>query len=314
MGYPKVSIIILNWNGLSDTIECLNSLKELTYPSYEVVVVDNGSQGDDAKALKERFGCSIHLLCNDRNYGFAGGNNIGIRFAQDNLNPDYFLLLNNDTVVEPNFLDEMVKVADADPKIGVAGAKIYSYHEPDYLQFVWGEFEPWKGHAKMVPPALSSKVRKRELDKGQYDVVREVDWVSGCCFLIKKSALKEIGLLDEGYFSFWEELDFCLRARKKGYKIVFVPKAKVWHKLLKSSRRVPGLPEYYSVRNRFRLMRKYASRWQYISFLLYFFGLRFWPASLYYLFYERNPKALLGYYRGAWDGVLGSSRWAKLYL
>ena len=138
MNYPKVSIIILNWNGLEDTIECLESLKKITHPNYEVIVVDNGSEGNDAQMLQERFGDYIHIIRNDKNYGFAGGANIGMRYVLNNSAADYVLLLNNDTVVDPEFLTELVKVAEADPAIGITGGKIYYYDNPGQLQFVWG--------------------------------------------------------------------------------------------------------------------------------------------------------------------------------
>jgi len=314
MNYPRVSIIILNWNGLEDTMECLNSLEKITYPNYNVIVVDNGSKGDDVQVLKEKFGRYAHFLSNDKNYGFAGGNNIGIRYALDNFCPDYTLLLNNDTVVDPEFLTEMIKVAEADPSIGIAGAKVFYYASPERLQAVWGEMRFWRGHARLVPPAVSPRIARREPDRGQYDQAKEVDWVTGCSFLIRKDLIKQAGLLDEGYFSFWEEVDYCLRAKKAGYKTVFAPRARVWHKSLKSAEKVPGLAQYYSVRNRFRLMRKHATRRQYCFFLFYFFGLRFWLATLYYLLYEHNPKALLGYYRGARDGLFNSQDSAGIYI
>ena len=113
MDYPKVSIIVLNWNGLDDTIECLESLRDVTYPNYRVIVVDNGSAGDDVRILRERFEECAHIIANDRNYGFAEGNNIGMRYALDSFDPTYLLLLNNDTVVAPDFLDKLFKVADS---------------------------------------------------------------------------------------------------------------------------------------------------------------------------------------------------------
>ena len=122
MNHPKISVIILNWNELDDTIECLDSLKKITYPNYEIIVVDNGSKGNDAQVLQEKFSDYIHLIQNDRNYGFTGGTNIGMRYALNNSAPDYILVLNSDTVVDSEFLAEMVKVTEADPASGIAGA------------------------------------------------------------------------------------------------------------------------------------------------------------------------------------------------
>jgi len=313
MNYPKVSIIILNWNGLEDTIECLESLKKITYPNYEVIVVDNGSKGNDAQVLQEKFGDYIYVIQNDKNYGFAKGANIGMRYVLDNSVPDYVLLLNNDTVVDPEFLTEMIKVAEADPAIGITGAKIYWYDRPDRLQFVWGKIDFWRREITPILKRVVEKIRGAELDKGQYDEIKEADWVIGACFLIKEQVLKSIELLDEGYFCYGEETDYCLRAKQAGYKIVYVPKAKVWHKGHQSSKKVSEFARYYGVRSRFRLMRKHATRWQYRFFLIYFFGFYFWLATGYHLIYLHSLNALASFRRGVKDGLFNSEASAKLY-
>ena len=115
---PEVSIIILNWNGLEDTIECLESLKKITYPNYKLIIVDNGSEGNDVAVLRHRFGSYIHIIEKDKNYGFTEGNNIGMRYALKG-EARYILLLNNDTIVDPDFLSNLIKVAAGDPKIGL---------------------------------------------------------------------------------------------------------------------------------------------------------------------------------------------------
>jgi len=314
MTYPRVSIIILNWNGLEDTIEGLESLKKITYPNYEVIVVDNGSRGNDAQVLQERFGDYIHLIKNDKNYGFAEGSNIGMRYALENSQPDYILLLNNDTVVDLKFLTEMVRVAEADPAIGIVGAKIYYYDNPNQLQFVWGKIDLWRGRGIQTPKVLSEKIKSVELDKGQYDHIAEADWVTGCCFLVKQSVPENIGLLDESYFSYWEETDYCMRAGKAGFRIVYAPKAKVWHKLGQSVKKVTGFARYYMVRNRFRFMKKHTTRWQYRCFLIYFFGFYFWLATGYYLIYLHSPALLTSFYRGVKDGLFNSQNRARLYV
>lgn len=312
MNWPKVSIVILNWNGLEDTIECLESLQKITYPNYEVIIVDNGSTGDDAQVLKEKFGRYIYLIENDRNYGFAGGSNIGIRYALNKSNPDYLLLLNNDTIVDPQFVTEMVKVAESDPAIGITGAKIYSYYNPKLVQFVWGKIDLWKGQTIFTPRMAAERIKEIEIDRGQYDSIREVDWVTGCCFLIKKKALENIGLLDEGYFCYWDDVDYCLRAKRANYKSIYVPTVKVWHKLGQSEKRITGLSCYYGVRNRFRFTKKYATPWQYRCFLVYFFGFYFWIATGYYLILHRSPRLVCSYWKGIKDGLSGSEVPAKL--
>ena len=313
MNYPKVSIIILNWNGLEDTIECLESLKKITHPNYEVIVVDNGSEGNDAQMLQERFGDYIHIIRNDKNYGFAGGANIGMRYVLNNSAADYVLLLNNDTVVDPEFLTELVKVAEADPAIGITGGKIYYYDNPGQLQFVWGRIGLRAGRVISTPKVVAEKIKSIELDKGQYNQIKEADWVTCCCFLIKEQVLKSIGSLDESYFFYWEEMDYCVRARKAGYKIVYVPKAKIWHKGEQSSKKIRGFARYYAVRNRFRFMKKHATRWQYRCFLIYFFGFYFWLATGYHLIVCHSLNSLTCFYRAAKDGLFNSEASAKFY-
>ena len=304
MNQPKVSIIILNWNGLEDTIECLESLKKINYPNYEVIIVDNGSEGNDAQVLEEKFGDYIHLIKNNRNYGFAGGANIGMRYALNNSNHDYFLLLDNDTVVDPEFLTEMVKVAEADPAIGIAGAMIYYYDQPERLQFVSGKTDFWLGDI-IGMSWIDRVLRRKKIDRGQYDSIKETEQIGFWSALIKRKVVESISLLDEEYFFTWEVPDYCLRTWEAGYKIVYVPKAKVWHKW-QTAKKLDGFIEYYNPRNRFRFMKQYATKWQYRCFLIYFFGIHFWLATAYYLIWHRRPRVLFSFYKGVRDGLFHS--------
>ncbi len=305
MKQPSVSIIILNWNGLEDTIECLESLKKITYPNYEVIVVDNGSKGNDAQLLEERFGDYIHLIKKDRNYGFSGGTNIGMRYALNNSNSDYLLLLCNDTVVDPEFLTEMVKVAETDPAISIAGAKIYYYDEPDRLQYLGGKIDLWGGLSWLLGIIRERILVRKDIDTGQHDSVKEVEHIAFWCALFRRKSLESTGLLDERYFWGWEDVDYFIRAREAGCKVVYIPKAKVWHKY-RSTNRIDGFLQYHSLKNRFRLMKQHATRWQYRCFLIYFFGIHFWLATAYYLIWLRHPRMLLSFYKGVRDGLFSS--------
>src|SRR4030042_7200987 len=133
-----------------DTMECLESLKKITYPNYRVVMVDNASEDNDVEVLTDRYGNYIHMIRNDKNYGFAEGNNIGIRYALEHSNPEYILLLNNDTVVHPTFLDKLVETASGDSRIGIAGPKVYSYDQPDRLQSAGGKINWWTGDLSLI--------------------------------------------------------------------------------------------------------------------------------------------------------------------
>jgi GT2 family glycosyltransferase len=318
VNYPQVSITILNWNGLGDTIECLESLKKISYPNYEVIVVDNGSKGNDAQVLKEQFGDYIYLIRNNKNYGYTGGNNIGIRYALDNSSPDYLLILNNDVVVAPDFLTEMVKVAGGDDQVGLVGPKTYFYDAPNRFWLVWANVDMHKGRGFLVGLG--------ETDEGQYDEVKEVDgYLAGSCLLIKQKLIQKCGLFDEAYFCYWDETDYCFRVREAGYKIVYAPRAKIWHKKpitikpwYKTLRRrdqgnAPPYPLYFMTRNNFKFMKKHATKAQYRNFLLYFFGCRLWFTTGVSLLYRRRPRELTAFYRGIRDGLLNSEGRSRLY-
>ena len=319
MNDPKVSIIILNWNGLEDTIECLESLRKITYPNYDVTVVDNGSRGNDAQVMQEKFGDYIHLIKNDKNDGYAGGNNIGITSALANSQPDYILLLNNDTVVAPGFLTEMVKVAERDDQNGIVGPKTYLYDTPPQFWLAWANIDMHRGHATVAGFG--------ETDEGQYDDVREIHgYLPGSCLLIKQQVIQNIGLFDESYFCYWDETDYCFRVRKAGYKIVYASQAKIWHKksvrlkpwykTLRRRDQVNSPPYflYFMTRNNFKFMKKHATKPQYRSFLLYFFGYRFWFTTGVCLLYHRDIRQFIAFYRGARDGLLNSEGGAKFYI
>lgn len=314
MTYPNVSIIVLNWNGLEDTIECLESLQKVTYPNYEVIVIDNGSQGNDAQVLREGFSDYIHLIQNDKNYGYTGGNNIGIRYALSNSSPDYLLILNNDVAVAPDFLTEMVNVAEGNDSIGIVGPKVYFHDSPNVIQSAGCRLSMRKG--------IGTIIGNKEIDDGQYDTVREMDHVMGCCLLIKREVVEKIGLFDESYFCYWDETDYCIRARKAGYKVIYAPKARLWHKKrlraklwskIPMGQQATALAYYYWARNNFKFMKKHAAKGQYYTFLLYFFGYRFPFVTSVCLLFHQSPGQLVAFLRGVRDGLLNSAAGAKFY-
>ena len=246
-GKPHVAIIILNWNGLKDTIECLESLGRIDYPNYKLVVVDNGSEGDDVRILREKFASYIDVVENDRNYGYAEGNNIGIRYVLSSSDPDYILILNNDTTVDVSFLTELIKAAENDPLVGILGPKVYFYFEPNKIQSAGARIHWRTGEVSLIG--------WREIDVGQFDETREVEWVTGCAFLIRIKTIEEIGLMHAVYFTYFEDTDLCVRCRKAGYRVVYVPRARIWHKQQLDVRQVNALQWYYAKRNSVLLMR-----------------------------------------------------------
>ncbi len=246
MAWPRVAVVVLNWNGLADTVRCLESLFQVSYPDYYVIVVDNGSANDEAGALQRRFGDRIVLIANDRNYGFTGGCNIGAARALE-LGCDYLLLLNNDTVVAPDFLEELVKAAEALPDAAALCPKVYFLDWPDIIYSAGGEVNLWLGRSRQVG--------RGQPDQGQFDRLRPCDYADGCCMLIPRRAWEAVGPLDDDYFTYWEETDWCFRARERGLRCYYVPTARIWHK---AARSVDPDPRFYYFfrRNAILFLRK----------------------------------------------------------
>lgn len=332
---PQVSIIILNWNGWKDTIECLESLYQIDYPNYDVILVDNHSEDGSIKKIKQYcngkkpeveseffdyttknkpvkiFECSkdetenatlidefkevssdrkLLIIKNDNNYGFAEGNNIALRYAAETLDQDYFLLLNNDTVVDKNFLTHLIENAEKKDDIGIVGPKVYKYAQPDAVDFAGGTIDLWRGK--------THHINSNELNDAQ-----TVDYIEGCCILLKKEVIEGVGLLNSDYFAYWEETDLCMRAKKEGFKILCIPEAKIWHKISSSTKKISEFSEYYFTRNMFWFMKEYAKKGQYLSFLLYFFIFGLWFRMGTHLFYYKNFKSLIWFLRGIWHGI-----------
>lgn len=262
---PLVTIIILNWNGWQDTLECLESLYQIDYDNYRVILVDNHSQDQSLEKIREYCQGKIivqskfftyendnkpiiiteltnkqlesnsekkddHnpqsskqkliLIENDQNYGFAKGNNIAIEYSLKNFNPDYILLLNNDTIVDPEFLKEMVNTAEINDKNGILGAKLLNAYNKQIIDST-GHVLSW---GRMVDRGHD------EFDRGQYDEKTEIMGAMAAAALYKKDMLLEIGILDTSYVTLGEDADLSWRAYNNGWKAVYAPKAIVYHK------------------------------------------------------------------------------------
>lgn len=236
---PKVAIVILNWNGKEETIECLESVSKIDYPLFEIVVVDNGSTDGSADAIRELFG-DIAIIANEENLGYTGGNNVGIQYALTE-GFDYVCILNNDTVVDRNFLRLLVDAAEADPRVGIVGPTIYYFDKPNTIWSAGGRIDWSRG--------LPSLRGLNEADEGQYREVAEVDYVTGCAMLARLAMAEQIGVLDSRFFMYFEEVDWCVRAIRYGFKILQVPTAKVWHKISVEPQLVSPRVAYYMARN-----------------------------------------------------------------
>lgn len=257
---PKVSIIILNWNQKEMTLKCLKSLKKIIYSPFEIIIIDNGSTDDSVSAIKNEFP-DIQIIENKKNLGVAGGRNVGIEYVQKK-GTDYMLFLDNDTTVHQNFITEIVKVGEGDKSIGILTGKIYFSSHPDKIWCAGGSLSLYRCHFALIG--------YDKIDRGQYDKIKEVDHVTGCCFMIRKEVVDKIGIFDQSFVPYFsEDTDFCLRAKEKGYKIMYVPKSKIWHHIVKKTS-VSEQYWYLKGRNLMLFMRKHARIHHWIVFFFFF--------------------------------------------
>ena len=312
--WPKVAIIILNWNGWKDTIECLESVFRNAYPNYQVIVIDNGSTNGSIEKIKawaegkqevltpepthplyrlshppikksipyicysreeaEKGGntkleekiktewqerikinsmelnptttCPLIFIQTGENLGFAEGNNVGIKYTLGKDNFEYVWLLNNDTVIDSEVLFEMVKSIENFIKIGMVEPKIYIYNEPYRL---------WSAGKKNFPLiGISKRIGAEKIDNKIYNKQEEKDSLNGTALLVRKRLIEEIGNLDEKYFTYFEDSDWSLRAHRAQWKLLYNPKARIWHK---SSLGMRPITSYYFTRNCLLFTKKY---------------------------------------------------------
>lgn len=259
----RVGIVIVNYNGKTDTLDCLESLTKLSTIDYRLrtTVVDNGSMDGSIEAINEAFP-KVELLKSGRNLGFTGGNNLGIKAALKG-GADYVLLLNNDTLVAPDFLKHLLAVVKNNPQIGIVAPKIYfaagyEFHKNRYKKAQLGKVIWYAGGLIDWRNMYGSHRGVDQVDTGQFDELTETDFATGCCMLIRAEVFSKIGFLDDRLFLYLEDLDFSLRAKRVGYRIIYVPQARIWHKNAAGSGVGSPLHDYYLARNRQLIGRRYA--------------------------------------------------------
>ncbi|MGQ9626031.1 MAG: glycosyltransferase family 2 protein [Anaerolineae bacterium] len=297
---PKVSIIVLNWNGLDDTLDCLGSLQRLDYPDVKVIVVDNGSTDEPGVVVRERFP-GVTFIENGENLGYAGGNNVGLRCAMSQ-EADYALLLNNDTVVDPDFLRLLVEAVENDLTIGFAGPTIYYYDRPEVIWSAGGAIDWQRGNTRMVGV--------NEEDMGQFGTVpRTVDFITGCAMLVRRAVIEKVELLDERFFAYYEDAEWCARASRAGFKIVHVPQAKIWHKISPEAQADSPLVHYYMTRNRLLFLKATGAgmqAWLHILFAEYLRTLVSWSLRPKWRSKRTQRRVMVQAIGDAWCG-----RWGK---
>ncbi|WP_035796670.1 glycosyltransferase family 2 protein [Clostridium akagii] len=261
MTSPKVFIVILNFKSFLDTKECLQSLKSIDYDNYEIVVVDNCSNDDSFKKLKIEFP-GYKILSTDRNIGYANGNNLAIKYALDNC-AEYVCVLNNDVVVEYDFLSKIIDVMKCDPEVGIAGPCICKYSDRNVIQAMGANINLYTG------------LTQGRFKGAKYNEIKpentEVAYLGGACFVAKKNVFNSIGIIPENYFLFFEETEFCLKATRAGYKLLCVYGSRIYHKGSSTISKYDGLSYYFLNRNRVIFMRRNANAFEKSVFSIYIF-------------------------------------------
>jgi len=257
---PSVYIVILNWNGLDDTLECLASIAKLSYSNVKTIVVDNGSEDDQAAVIAEAFP-NITVLAQPENLGFCGGCNVGIKEALEK-NADFVMLLNNDTLVSPDLIESILDGISGIEKIGAVSPLILNYPQTDKVWFAKAQWIPERAEFSLDP-------EQRDVDEllGK-DPYRSL-FACGCCLVAPADVFRSEGLLDERYFAFFDEAEWCFRIRRKGLESYVVPSAVVYHK---GSQSTPSsVAGYLMTRNRMLWMKEnltFGLRLKSLSYLL----------------------------------------------
>jgi GT2 family glycosyltransferase len=248
------------------------------------MVVDNGSTDGSENFLRQNL-ADVEILQSGENLGFAGGNNVGIRKAL-RLGADYVWLLNNDAVTDQQALTTLVEAMENDPRVGIAGSKIFYHDNPLKIWFAGGMWKKGRLHWRQRGA--------NQIDQGQFEERCEVGSVSGCSMLVRSTAIETIGLMDESFFLYWEDTEWCARARANGYQVVFVPGSKIWHKISASTMQSSFSQYYYFTRNGFFFLRAYDP---YLIPLFGLYNVLFGLKSL----LAGNPQPLQGLAHGCID-------------
>lgn len=289
----KIDIVIVNYQKSRDTINCAESIRKSLYPIRKIFIIDNTEDKD--VFLENNFTAEpmIKYIKTSRNLGFAGGNNLGITESLKDA-PDYILLLNNDVIVNKDFLNKLVAGTLAE-SADITTGKIYYYDRPD---IIWGAggWIDWKRGMGMLY-GIGQK------DVGQFDKNKGVSFISGCMMLIKCGVFGKIGMFDEKYFMYYEDVDFCLRASNAGFKMAYIPGSIIWHKVGAINPNKTPFYFYYFMRNSIFVIRKFATFRQKIWYSIYsaiYYSLKFLHVFL------RDSRYIPSFFFALRDGLSGN--------
>lgn len=301
--HPRVSAVVLNYEGEKVIGPCLESFRISEHPLHEVIVVDNAST-DASVEIISREHREVVLLQNERNLGAPAGRNVGMERALEG-RPDYIYTLDNDLRIDPRAISELVELMERDPSIGCAGSIIY-HEEPPDLIFNAGHYVNWS----------QNMVRSRGLnqrDRGQLEELCEVDYVGSGAMLTRSRVLEEIGLFDPGFIGYgYEDSDFGLRVKAAGHRVVCLTRSKVWHRPFTAIGRYSFRKKYLESRNSIRFLRRWGDRRACVKFAFFAVGGLVYAAAREGL--RGNFPGVVGKARGLWDGLLGREELARKLL
>jgi GT2 family glycosyltransferase len=286
---PLVSIITINYNTTSLTVDLLQSIGYLTYPNIEIIVVDNASKENPVEALQRAYP-DVRIILSKENLGFAGGNNLGIKAATG----DFLFFVNNDTVLTPTILEGLVEIFDTYPDAGAVSPKFHYYQSPGTIEFAgYEEVNIFSGRNTMVGC--------KKKDYGQYDKPGVTHYAHGGGMMVPASVIAEVGPMPEVYFLYYEEFDWCEQIKRKGYQIYYQPKSLIYHKESMTVGKHSTLKTFYLNRNRILFMRRNVKGWPLVVFTLYFTLFTVPKNTLKYL-YNNESNHLKAFWKGlAWN-------------
>ena len=299
--YPLVSIISVNFKQTKITCDMLASLKVATYKNIEVILVDNGSKEDLYEVVIKHFP-NTRIIISEDNLGFAGGNNLGIKVASGK----YIMFLNNDTEVDPGFLEPMVEIMEKDPSVGMASPKIIYYDTDNIIQYA--------GSSGINPyTSRGSKIGHMEKDSSQYNLIEETSLVHGAAMMVPMEVISKVALMSELFFLYYEEHDWCEMIKRAGYRVFYIGKSKIYHKESISVGKESTLKTYYMTRNRLLFIRRNVFGFAFLLSMLFFFLVSVPNNTLKYILKFKFDH-LIAFYKGIYWNMTHLNVHQNIYL
>jgi len=289
----KVCVVILNWNGGDLTLHCLENLRKADWPGLQCVIVDNGSTDGSAEAIAKAFP-DVGIIQNPTNLGWAAGSNQGIAWGSAR-GADYLLVLNNDTWGDPSMISNLVGAASALHDQAAIIPKIYLGSDRSRLWFARGRVNLWTG--------LFSNPAYNLVDDGRFDSSLEAEYASGCCILMPREIVQRVGGFDASFFAYVEDVEWSIRCRRAGFRIVLCPQARLWHDVSVTGKKRPAMMRYLLTRNHLWTLRRYASTWQFVCAMFFLPPRSLW--RILRLARAHDGNSIAAEFRGLKDGLLG---------